>query len=84
MSAECNILAVTHLYTHDPDPCLVVSGGPHLELGPAYSRLVVAEEGDERRPTCVLLVVVLGAVLIGQLDHAVVVGQLGIELPETP
>lgn len=45
----------------------------HLELRLSSSSLRVTEEGDERGPQSVLLVVVLGAVAVIQLDQAVVV-----------
>ena len=57
---------------------------PHLVLGLSGPGLAVAQEGDECGALGLLLVVVLGPVLVSQLDHPVVVGQLGVELPQTP
>lgn len=48
------------------------------------SSLRVTEEGDERGPQSVLLVVVLGATAVIQLDQAVIVRQVGVCLTETP
>lgn len=59
-------------------------GEADLELGVSGSGLGVTEEGDERGAQRVLLVVVLGAVAVGQLDQAVVVGQVRVRLPQTP
>ena len=64
--------------------CEVVSGGGYLELWLAEAGVAVAEEGDEGGAQRVLLVVVLGAVGVGQLDQAVVVRQARVEVPQTP
>ena len=44
----------------------------------------VTEEGDECGSESVLLVVVLGAVSVGELEQAVVVRQTGVRFPEAP
>lgn len=56
----------------------------HLELWLPDPSLGVAQEGDERGAQGVLLIVVLGAVAVRQLDQTVVVGQVGVGLAETP
>lgn len=56
----------------------------HLELRLPDPSLGVTQEGDERGAQGVLLIVVLGAVAVRQLDEAVVIGQVGIGLAETP
>ena len=56
----------------------------YLEFWLPSAGLGVTEEGDECGSECVLLVVVLRAVTVGQLDQAVVVRQPGVRFPETP
>lgn len=56
----------------------------HLELRLPNSGLRVTQEGDECRAQGVLLVVVLGAIHVRQLDQAVIVRQVGVGLAETP
>lgn len=56
----------------------------HLELRLPNSSLGVTQEGDECGAQGVLLIVVLGAVGVRQLDQAVIVRQVGVGLAETP
>lgn len=56
----------------------------YLEFGISCSSFWVTEERDDRGPESVPIVVVLGAVVVGELDQAVVVRQAGVRLPETP
>lgn len=56
----------------------------HLKLRLPKSSLGVTQEGDECGAQGVLLIVVLGAVDVRQLDQAVVVRQVGVGLTETP
>lgn len=44
----------------------------------------VAQEGDERGPGCVFVIVVLRAVTVNQLDQAVVVRQTRVGFTQTP
>ena len=58
--------------------------GGDLELGVSSSCLWITEEGDDRGAECVLLVVVLGAVGVRQLDQAVVIWQVRVCIPKIP
>lgn len=56
----------------------------YLELWASCSSLRVAQEGDEGGSEGVVRIVVLGAFAVGQLDQAVVIGQVGVRLTQTP
>lgn len=60
------------------------TGEDYLEFGLSHSGFWVTQERDECGSKSVFLVVVLRAVTVGQLDHAVVVRQMGVCFPETP
>lgn len=44
----------------------------------------VTEEGDECRPGCVSVIVILRTVTVNQLNQAVIVRQMSVRLPQTP
>lgn len=56
----------------------------YLELWLAHACLAVTQEGDEGGAGSLLRVSVACAVLVHELDEAVVVRQLGIGLAQTP
>ena len=78
MNSQCSATLLT-------ESSLGVGGGDaDLVLRGANAGVRVAEEGDERGAQDVVLVVVLRAVVVGQLDHPVVVGQPVVGLPQAP
>lgn len=56
----------------------------YLKLWFSWTSLSVTEEGNVCGTLRVLLVVVLRAVSVGQLDHAIIVRKLGVKLAEIP
>lgn len=56
----------------------------YLKLWFSWTSLSVTEEGDVCGTQRVVLVVVLRAVSVGQLDHAIIVGKPGVKLAEIP
>lgn len=56
----------------------------YLKLWFACTSLSVTEEGNVCGTLCVLVVVVLRAISVGQLDHAIIVRKPGVEIAEIP
>lgn len=56
----------------------------YLEFRVSSASVGVAHKGDECGPGCVFVIVVLRAVTVNQLNQAVVVGQTGVGLTQTP
>lgn len=56
----------------------------HLELRVSWSCFWVTEEWDESGSECVLCVIVLRSIFVGELDQAVIVAQTGICFSKTP